>query len=70
MPEQHKLEKWTIFMSYGPAISQSGCRKAALYQLPLINKNTKILCRWSIACHLKLTEITRINFEITRINFK
>ena len=44
MPEQHKLEKWTIFCKslkkvvrivlYGPAISQSGCRKAGPCQLP------------------------------------
>ena len=32
-----KLKKVVHFMLYGPAISQSDCRKASPYQLPLNN---------------------------------
>ena len=49
-PEQRQLEKWTIFckswkgsfMLYGPAISQSDCRKAGSYLFPL-NKHITVL---------------------------
>ena len=34
-----KLKKVVCIVLYGPAISQSDCRKASPYQLPLITQN-------------------------------
>ena len=51
MPEQQKLEKWTIFFKlkkvvrivlYGQAIRQSDCEKATPYQLHIIKSKHSV----------------------------
>ena len=60
MQEQRELEKLDDFLQklkkvvrivlYGPAISQSGCRKADLYQLPYDISCTNLhhVINWSV----------------------